>query len=132
MTVKQFKEIMEYNEPDFGYRGEEYSICWPNGVYYVTASDNPQDQDLSFSSVDEMLDHWLIQGKPLREILPEIDLQQVNDYDSTRIHPKLKEEVFAYISGMINVGTQEEYLRPMFRNYDAVKAAWYELIRKNR
>ena len=121
MTVKQFKEIMEYNEPDFGYRGEEYSICWPNGVYYVTAS-----------SVDEMLDHWLIQGKPLREILPEIDLQQVNDYDSTRIHPKLKEEVFAYISGMINVGTQEEYLRPMFRNYDAVKAAWYELIRKNR
>ena len=45
---------------------------------------------------------------------------------------RLKEEVFAYISGMINVGTQEEYLRPMFRNYDAVKAAWYELIRKNR
>ena len=45
---------------------------------------------------------------------------------------RLKEEVFAYISGMINVGTQEEYLRPMFRDYDAVKAAWYELIRKNR
>ena len=75
MTVKQFKEIMEYNEPDFGYRGEEYSICWPNGIYYVTASDNPQDQELSFSSVDEMLDHWIIQGKPLREILPEIDLK---------------------------------------------------------
>ena len=51
------------------------TICWPNGVYYVTASDNPQDQELSFSSVDEMLDHWIIQGKPLREILPEIDLK---------------------------------------------------------
>ena len=75
MTVERFKEIMEYNEPDFGYRGEEYSICWPNGVYYVTASDNPQDQELSFSSVDEKLDHWIIQGKPLREILPEIDLK---------------------------------------------------------
>ena len=46
MTVERFKEIMEYNEPDFGYRGEEYSICWPNGVYYVTASDNPQDQEI--------------------------------------------------------------------------------------
>ena len=42
MTVERFKEIMEYNEPDFGYRGEEYSICWPNGVYYVTASDLPR------------------------------------------------------------------------------------------
>ena len=45
---------------------------------------------------------------------------------------RLKEEIFAYISGMINVGIQEKYLRSMFWNYDAVKAAWYELIRKNR
>ena len=93
MTVERFKEIMEYNEPDFGYRGEEYSICWPNGVYYVTASDNPQDQELSFSSVDEMLDHWIIQGKPLREILPEIDLKQVDDYDSTRTWKNPEERI---------------------------------------
>ena len=44
----------------------------------------------------------------------------------------LTEEIFAYISGMIHAGERDEFLRPMFRSYDAVKAAWYELIRKNR
>ena len=45
---------------------------------------------------------------------------------------KMREEIFAYISGQIHDGSYEAQLRPMFRNYDAVKAAWYELIRKNR
>ena len=45
---------------------------------------------------------------------------------------KLQEEIFAYISGRIHAGIYDAQLRPMFRNYDAVKAAWYELIRKNR
>ena len=44
----------------------------------------------------------------------------------------LAEEIFAYLSGMIHAGDQDAFLRPMFRDYDAVKAAWYELIRKNR
>lgn len=74
MTVKKFKEIMECNEPNFGYHGEEYSICWPDGIYYVSSSDNSKDEELAFHSVDEMLDHWMIQGKPLREILPDIEL----------------------------------------------------------
>ena len=45
---------------------------------------------------------------------------------------KMREEIFAYISGQIHDGSYDAQLRPMFRNYDAVKAAWYELIRKNR
>ena len=45
---------------------------------------------------------------------------------------KLQEEIFAYISGRIHAGIFDAQLRPMFRNYDAVKAAWYELIRKTR
>ena len=44
----------------------------------------------------------------------------------------LAEEIFAYISGQIHDGGYDMQLRQMFRNYDAVKAAWYELIRKNR
>ena len=72
MTVDQFKEIMMCNEPDFSYNGQEYSICSPNGKYYVTASDSPSDVDLEFATLDELLDLWMIQGKPLREILPDI------------------------------------------------------------
>lgn len=74
MTVEEFKEIMMCNEPEFGYNGQEYSICWPDGKYYVTTSDNPKDIELEFDSVDDLLDNWIIQGKPLREILPDIDL----------------------------------------------------------
>ena len=74
MTVEQFKEIMACNEPDFTYNGQLYSICWPDGKYYVTASDSPGDADLVFDTLDDLLDHWIIQGAPLREILADIGL----------------------------------------------------------
>lgn len=37
---------------------------------------------------------------------------------------KLREELLAYIGGDIHEGTNDDFLRPMFRDYDAVKAAW--------
>ncbi|WP_042435931.1 hypothetical protein [Faecalispora jeddahensis] len=72
MTADAFKKMMACNEPDFSYNGQDYSICWPDGKYYVTASDNPGDIDLVFHSLDDLLDRWIIQGKPLRQILPDI------------------------------------------------------------
>lgn len=73
MTVEKFKEIMPYNEPSFGYRGKEYSICHPKDKFYVWSEDQPEDVELKFDSVDNLLDGWMIHGKTLREILPEID-----------------------------------------------------------
>ena len=72
MTVKEFKDLLLYNEPEFEYNGKAYSICSPDGNFYVLSEDNPADDDLVFNSVDDMLDHWIIQGKPLREIIPDI------------------------------------------------------------
>lgn len=74
MTIAQFKDMMVCNEPSFGYRGQEYSICWPDGKYYVYASDSPADIDLEFDTLDDLLEHWIIQGKPLKDVLEEIDL----------------------------------------------------------
>ena len=74
MNSEKFKDILQYNEPSFGYNGHEYSICSPDGMFYVMSSDNPTDSSLEFSSVDALLDGWIIQGKPLRDILPHIDL----------------------------------------------------------
>lgn len=73
MTVDRFKKIMLCNEPEFSYRGEEYSVCSPDGKYYVTASDSPKDMDLKFATLDDLLDSWMIQGHKLREILPELE-----------------------------------------------------------
>lgn len=73
MIIDKFKAAMMCNEPDFRYNGQDYSICHPDGRYYVTASDSPGDVDLTFDTLDSLLDGWVIQGKPLREILPNIE-----------------------------------------------------------
>lgn len=44
---------------------------------------------------------------------------------------KMREELFAYISGDIHEGTNDAYLRPMFRDFDAVKQAWQGFVREN-
>lgn len=72
MTVKDFREMMMCNEPDFTYNGQEYSICSPDGKYYVMASDSPGDINLEFDTLDDLLGGWMIQGKTLQEVLPEI------------------------------------------------------------
>lgn len=79
MTVDELIDVLYMYEPDFRYRGETYSISWkdgmlPNAELYVTASDCPEDSDLDFSCLDDLLDHWMIQGKTFREILPEIEI----------------------------------------------------------
>lgn len=43
----------------------------------------------------------------------------------------LTEELFAYISGDIHEGVHDDFLRPMFRDFDAVKTAWNELVALN-
>lgn len=73
MTVNEFKESLLYNEPTFGYKGKEYSICSPENKYYVLSEDNPADSELEFDSIDDLLDRWMIQGKPLRDIISDID-----------------------------------------------------------
>ena len=44
-------------------------------------------------------------------------------------YTKLMEEIIAYISGDIHEGVNDDLLRPMFRDYDAVKAAWVKLCK---
>lgn len=51
--------------------------------------------------------------------------------DETQLQA-FEEELFAYISGQLNDGGFESLLRPMFRDYDAVKAAWEGLVEENR
>ena len=53
----------------------------------------------------------------------------VNDEDQLAA---LMEEVFAYISGDIHEGVNDDFLRPMFVDYDAVKAAWSKLCEHQR
>lgn len=44
-------------------------------------------------------------------------------------YTKLVEEIIAYISGDIHEGVNDDLLRPIFHDYDAVKAAWVKLCK---
>lgn len=74
MDIDQFKDLLDYSEPSFGYNGKEYAISSPNGKFYVWAEDSAQDVDLEFATKDELLDNWNIQGEKLREIIGYIEI----------------------------------------------------------
>lgn len=73
MHIDDFKKMVLINEPDFGYNGFEYTIARPNGFFTVYAEDSPSDEDLMFETVEDLLENWMIQGKPLKDILDELD-----------------------------------------------------------
>ena len=79
MTVMDFSKILGYSEPDFGYHGTWYTICWagntfPNVDFSISAFDGTEDQFPTFHGLDDLLDNCIIEGKSLREILPEIEM----------------------------------------------------------
>lgn len=76
MTEQEFREMMECNEPDLEIRGKYYSItcsCAPDYKYYAMEIGASEDDFLEFESLDDLLEHWVIQGTPLRELLDEIE-----------------------------------------------------------
>ena len=73
MTVEEFRDIIRYNEPYFVYRGRTYSICHHDGRFYVRRDDWPVNEDLAFQNVDDLLEHWMIEGRPLKDVLPETE-----------------------------------------------------------
>lgn len=101
--------------------GHEAFHLWKNSagrdVYIETVEDN-----LIFTSPD-----FLNYQRAIAEAYlgGEADLT-----DDTQVK-KLCEELFAYISGDIHEGVNDEFMRPMFRDFDAVKAAWNSLVREN-
>lgn len=74
MTVKELKEILKCNEPDFEYHGKGYSICMPGDTYCIGSYNGQMVEPNEFPTLDDLLDKSNIEGKTLREILPEIDM----------------------------------------------------------
>ncbi len=102
--------------------GHEAFHLWKNGVgrdvYIETVEDN-----LIFTNPDFL---------EYQSAIAEAYLGGEADLANERQVKKLREELFAYISGDIHEGTNDEFMRPMFRDFEAVKAAWGELAEQNR
>lgn len=102
--------------------GHEAFHLWENGVgrdaYIETVEDN-----LLFTS--EVFQEF-------QSAVAEAHLGGEADLSDTKQADRLFEELFAYLSGEIHEGTNDDLLRPMFRDFDAVKAAWERLVEENR
>ena len=58
------------NEPQFDLGNKQYSVCCPsNDVYSTWDSDG---NTFDFRGISELLDNWMIEGKPFRSIIESI------------------------------------------------------------
>ena len=71
--LEQLKKELETSDIMFSYNGIDYTICpWTEGS--ISACTAGQDDNRDFTSVDDLLDNWLLEGKPFKEIVNDITL----------------------------------------------------------
>lgn len=81
---------------------------------------------------DVVTDNLIFSSKEFLEyqaVISEAYLGDEADLSDETQYTKLTEEIIAYISGDIHEGLNDDLLRPMFHDYDAVKAAWVKLCK---
>ncbi|MBQ3022666.1 MAG: hypothetical protein IJD91_05040, partial [Clostridia bacterium] len=101
--------------------GHEAFHLWRNGT----------GRDAYIETVE---DNLLFSSEAFREYLSSIAEAYLGgeaDLNNDAQMEKLREELFAYISGDIHEGVYDDFLRTMLRDFDAVKAAWNELVAAN-
>ena len=65
MPDKDLALYIQLNEPVFDYGGKQYSVCCPDGTFATWDSDGNTGD---FPDVNALLDGWVIDGKPFREV----------------------------------------------------------------
>lgn len=69
MDEKDIALFLMVNEPAFAFGGKQYSVCCPDGTYATWDSDG---NTFDFPDVRSLLDGWMINGKPFRDIVESI------------------------------------------------------------
>lgn len=81
---------------------------------------------------DVVTDNLIFSSKEFlryQTVISEAYLGDEADLSDETQYTKLTGEIIAYISGDIHEGVNDDLLRPMFHDYDAVKAAWVKLCK---
>lgn len=73
MKIADFVDVLMCNEPTFDYNGTEYNICYIKNQFYIGISGD-ESTDKVFDTVDEMLNDYYIDGKPLKQIVDKINI----------------------------------------------------------
>lgn len=70
MNDKDIALFLMINEPHFDIGKKQYSVCCPSGGQFSTWDSDGNTFD--FPDVSSLLDNWLVDGKPFREIVESI------------------------------------------------------------
>lgn len=101
--------------------GHEAFHLWKNG----------KGRETYIETVEDNLDFTSEAFRSYQSDIAQTVLGQEADLTDPVQADKLLEELLAYISGDIHEGTNDAALRPMFRDYGAVKSAWESLVLEN-
>lgn len=70
LTRNDIELFILTNEPTFTVGGKEYSVCCPETGSFSTWDSDGNRND--FVGLDSLLDKWIIDEKPFREIVPSL------------------------------------------------------------
>lgn len=71
--LELLKEALITNDIIFSYKGVDYVICpWTKDSLSVCTAGCDDNQD--FAGIEDMFNNWLIEGKPLKDIVDDITL----------------------------------------------------------
>lgn len=124
VTIDRARILVNENStlPPRNVAGHEAFHLWKSGVgrdaYIETVEDNLDFTSDDFRNYQSAVSYTLFGEEA--------------DLNDDRQMARLREELFAYISGDIHEGANEANLRPMFRDFDAVRTAWETLVEENR
>ena len=69
MSDKDIATYLMVSEPAFYVGEKQYSICYADGIFGTWDSDG---NTFNFYSISDLLDHWIIEGRPFRAIVETI------------------------------------------------------------
>lgn len=69
MSDKEIELYLMTNEPAFDIGEKQYSVCCVNGIFGTWDSDG---NTLDFHGISDLLDNWVIDGRPFRDIVQSI------------------------------------------------------------
>lgn len=97
MEKRQIELFLMINEPAFTIGDIQYSVCCPEDQLFCTW--DSEENTFDFSSLDDLLDHWIVDGKPFREVIDSVmankfDVVRLRDGRIGKISDVLNEETF--------------------------------------
>lgn len=70
MTIDELRKYLELDDIEFSYNGKDYFICPLNNIFSAGEADKTEAE---YKTFDDLINNFMIEGKPLKDIITDID-----------------------------------------------------------